>query len=385
MRRLLLLVGTIVLVDMTFYAAITPLLPDYADRYGLSTSQAGLLGAAYAAGTLIAALPSGLLAVRWGPRRTVLLGLALMAVASLGFAFGRTVLLLDATRFLQGVGGACSYAGGMGWLLSSTAPERRGETIGAAMVAGVVGILLGPVLGTLARALGPEVPFASIAVIGVVLMAVAMRTPLALAGAEAGAGLAGARVRDAWRTRRVRGGMAFVLLPALAFGAMNVLTPLELDRLGAGGLLVGAVYLVAAAIEAAVQLVVGRASDRHGRVLFLRVSLAGSCLCMLLLTLPGSVVALVPAIVLSFVVVGSLYTPAMALLSDGAAAAGLAQGMAFALVNLVWAGGQVVGAVAGSGIADAWSEAVTWLLLAALLGGALAVLTVARRAPVATA
>ena len=240
MRRLLLLVGTIVLVDMCFYAAITPLLPDYADRYGLSTSQAGLLGAAYAAGTLIAALPTGLLAVRWGPRRTVLLGLALMSVASLGFAFGRSVVVLDATRFLQGVGGACSYAGGMGWLLSAAPPERRGETIGASMVAGVVGVLLGPVLGTIARAVGPELPFASIAVIGVVLMVGALRMP---APVRAGAADAGARVRDALRARRVRGGMAFVLLPALTFGAMNVLTPLELDRFGAGGLLVGAVYL----------------------------------------------------------------------------------------------------------------------------------------------
>ncbi len=88
---------------------------------------------------------------------------------------------------------------------------------------------------------------------------------------------------------------------------------------------------------------------------------------------------------LSFVVVGSLYTPAMALLSDGAAGAGLAQGMAFALVNLVWAGGQVVGAVAGSGIAELASEAVTWLVLAGLLGAALAVLLAARRAPVAAA
>lgn len=381
MRRLLLLVGTIVLVDMTFYAAITPLLPDYADRYGLSTTQAGLLGAADAAGTLIAALPTGLLAVRWGARRTVLLGLALMSVASLGFAFGSSVLVLDVTRFMQGVGGACSYAGGMGWLLSATAPERRGETIGAAMVAGVVGILLGPVLGTLARALGPEIPFASIAVIGVVLMVCSVR--LSVVSAAAGADGAGARVRDALRSRRVRGGMAFVLLPALAFGAMNVLTPLELDRFGAGGLLVGAVYLVAAAIEAAMQLLVGRASDRHGREPFLRIGLVGSIGCMLLLTLPSSVAALVPVIVLSFVVVGSLYTPAMALLSDGAAAAGLAQGMAFALVNLVWAGGQVVGAVAGSGIADLSSVVVTWLVLAALLGTALAAMLAARRSPVA--
>jgi MFS family permease len=374
-RRLLLLVGTIVLVDMMFYAAITPLLPDYADRYGLSTSAAGVLGAAYAAGTLLAALPTGVLAVRWGPRRTVLLGLSLMALASLGFALGRSVLVLDVTRFVQGVGGACSFAGGMGWLLALTPAERRGETIGASMVAGVAGVLLGPVLGTLARELGPEGPFSAIAVIAVVLMIAALRLPAPPAAIHTSA-----RVREAVRSRAVRGGMVFVLLPALAFGAMNVLTPLELDRLGASGLAIGATYLVAAAIEALVQLAVGRASDRHGRAPLLRAGLAGAVGCMLLLTLPKSAGMLAPVIVLSFVVVGSLYTPAMALLSDGAAAAGLEQGMAFALVNLVWAGGQVVGALAGSGLADASSYAVPYVLLAAVLAAALAF--VGRRAPV---
>ena len=35
MRRLLLLTGTIVLVDTLFFAALTPLLPHYAHRLGL--------------------------------------------------------------------------------------------------------------------------------------------------------------------------------------------------------------------------------------------------------------------------------------------------------------------------------------------------------------
>ncbi len=36
-------------------------------------------------------------------------------------------------------------------------------------------------------------------------------------------------------------------------------------------------------------MLVGRASDRHGREPFLRIGLAGSIGCMLLLTLPSSV------------------------------------------------------------------------------------------------
>lgn len=59
MRRLLLLGSVVVFLDVVFYAAITPLLPDYVDDLGLSKAAAGVLSTAYAAGTLLASLPAG--------------------------------------------------------------------------------------------------------------------------------------------------------------------------------------------------------------------------------------------------------------------------------------------------------------------------------------
>ena len=47
----------------------------------------------------------------------------------------------------------------------------------------------------------------------------------------------------------------------------------------------------------------------------------------------------------------------MALLSDNVERAGVAQWLAFALVNLAWAGGQVLGGSGGGGLADATSDA----------------------------
>src|SRR3954451_24507365 len=102
MRRLLLLSCAIVLVDTMFYAAITPLLPHYVDELGLSKTGAGVLAGAYAAGTLLGALPGGLMAARIGVKRTVLFGLGCMVAASLAFAFGTSAGLLVAARFVQG-------------------------------------------------------------------------------------------------------------------------------------------------------------------------------------------------------------------------------------------------------------------------------------------
>ena len=64
-----------------------------------------------------------------------------------------------------------------------------------------------------------------------------------------------------------------------------------------------------------------------------------------------------------------LYTPAMAMLSDGAEHAGVAQGFAFALVNLAWATGQTAGAAGSARLADAAGDHVPYLVLAGALRG----------------
>src|SRR5687767_11272639 len=177
MRRLFWLVAAVVLVDTMFFAAVAPLLPHYSDELDLSKTGAGVLTAAYPAGTFIGAIPSGWLATRWGVKPTLLLGLLMLGITSLGFAFANHVVLLDAARFLQGVGGACMWAAGMAWLVSVSPAERRGELIGAALSAAIVGVLLGPVLGGAATLLSPETVFSAVSALAVVLAVWAWSTP----------------------------------------------------------------------------------------------------------------------------------------------------------------------------------------------------------------
>src|SRR5918997_274727 len=100
MRRLLLLVGAIVFVDTMFFAALTPLLPEYADDLNLSKAGAGFLSASYAIGALVGGIPGGIAAARFGVRPTVLIGLAGMAVTTLTFGFADSIWLLDGARLL---------------------------------------------------------------------------------------------------------------------------------------------------------------------------------------------------------------------------------------------------------------------------------------------
>ena len=74
-----------------------------------------------------------------------------------------------------------------------------------------------------------------------------------------------------------------------------------------------------------------------------------------------------------------IWTPAMALLSDNAEAAGLDLAFASALVSLAWAGGQVIGGSALAGLADATADAWAYALIAALFALTLSAVALRRR------
>ena len=370
MRRLLAFVCTIVFVDTLFYAAITPILPELSDRYGLSKTAAGVLAAAYPAGTFAGALPGGWMAARLGVRATVLIGLGLMVVSSIGFAFGDSIVVLDVSRFVQGIGGAASWAGALGWLIGAAPRDRRGEYIGTALAAAVAGALFGPVLGAAAGALGQEPVFGAVAVVGVGLMVFSLRMEAQQPEGDSRLSTLIGSLGD----RRVAAGMWLTTLPGVLFGTVAVLGPLRLDELGAGAAAIAAAFLTAAALEAVVAPMIGRLSDRRGRFVPSLIGVAGGGLIMLLLPWPESAWGLGVLIVFAGPLIGLLYTPAMAMLSDGADHAGVSQGFAFALVNLAWATGQTAGAAGSARLADATDDRVPYLVLAAVCAITLAAL-----------
>jgi MFS family permease len=370
-RRLVLLVSAVVFVDTMFYAVVAPLLPSLAHDLHLSKLSAGLLTASYAAGTLAGSLPAGVLVVRAGPRFAVCLGLVLLACSTVAFGFLHNVVMLDAARFVEGVGGACSWAGGLAWIVAETPPERRGGLIGRALGAAIGGALLGPAIGTVATALGRGPTFSVLVLIVLGLIEGARQLESHHEGSEQGI----RQLASALRDRQVAVGVWLVTLPAIASGAIAVLGPLRLHRLGAGAAAIGATFLVAAAFEAAVSPAVGTLSDRRGRLVPLRFGLAASSGLLLCFTLPGSAVLLAVVIAAIGAAIGAFWAPAMAMLSEAADAHGLEQGLAAALMNLAWAGGQIVGSGVGGAVAKQGGDALPLAVTAGLCLASLVLLT----------
>ncbi|HTU86588.1 MAG TPA: MFS transporter [Solirubrobacteraceae bacterium] len=370
---LFLVAGAVVFFDTMFYSAVAPLLPSLTRELHLSKASAGVLTAAYATGTLVGSLPGGVIAERAGPRVTLYTGLALMGTSSLAFGLLDNVVLLDAARFVQGLGGACTWAGSMLWLILEAPPARRGGAIGGVLAAGIAGALFGPVVGTIAHAVGRGPVFSAVVVVA---GALATRVALLPQPPKPERRRAGTSLIGQLRQPAIVLGMWLVAVPAVASGAVNVLGPLRLGRLGAGAAGIGATFLVAAAVEAAVSPLVGRLSDRRGRMLPLRTGLGAATVALLLFTLPQTAPLLAVVIALEYVALGTFWAPAMAMLSDAADSHGMSQGYALALINFAWAAGQIAGAAGGGAIAKAAGDGLPFALAAALCAVTLAGLLV---------
>jgi MFS family permease len=168
----------------------------------------------------------------------------------------------------------------------------------------------------------------------------------------------------ALQNRRVKAGLWLTMLAGMAFGVFNVLAPLRLAHLGATGLFIAGVFLIAAVIEGILSPVAGRQADRRGAFLPVVISLIAAAILSGLAPTLDTVRSLVPALIVGMPAFGALFAPAMALLSEGAHRQRLAQGMAFGLGNLAWALGQAIAAAGSGALAQATSDRIPYFLMA---------------------
>ncbi|MEX1219229.1 MAG: MFS transporter [Solirubrobacterales bacterium] len=363
MRRLLFLACAVVFLDVTFFAVLTPLLPDYKSDFSLSDGGVGVLAGAFAAGTLVVALPAGWLAARVGPRQTLIAGLVGIGIFSPVFGLADSIVLLDVSRFFQGASGALMWAGAISWVVSASPRSRRGEMVGAVIAAAVVGELLGAPIGALAHEIGTEIVFGTVFFAAAVLIAVATTI-------EDSSEVAKQPIREAVAAVRRSNVPRMVLVlggPSLAFGFLVVAAPLRMDELGAGPWLIAGSFAVGSAVEAVAGPWIGRVSDRTGRT---GPYLIGAAVIAVAITAVG-VFNLLPllaaAVVLCAFGAGLAFTPATTLVTDAATASGLNQGYASGASNVAWGGGQMIGAVGGGFLVGATGYLLPSLLTVGII------------------
>lgn len=139
------------------FGIVLPLLPFYADRFGASGTQVGLLITVYSIAQLFLAPVWGRLSDRVGRRPILILGLMGSAASYVVFAYADTLAILFISRIMAGVGGA-TVPVAQAYIADITPPERRAGNLGLIGAAFGLGFIFGPALGGVLAPISPEAP-----------------------------------------------------------------------------------------------------------------------------------------------------------------------------------------------------------------------------------
>ena len=110
---------------------------------GVGVGGLGTLTSAFYLGIGLMQLPGGVLAARWGPKNTVVLGIFLSSLSAVGTSLASTIPVLALLRFLVGSGMALVFAPGVVIIARLLSGERTGTGVGLLNSAYDVGGLIG--------------------------------------------------------------------------------------------------------------------------------------------------------------------------------------------------------------------------------------------------
>ena len=157
-RNAILMVALVVLVDITGFGLILPLLPFWAERLGANPFEVGMILSVYALAQFLFTPVLGALSDRFGRRPVILISLLIEAIGFALTALVGTLPLLLAARFVGGLG-ASNIGSAQAVVADVTAPKDRARGMGMVGAAIGVGFVVGPALGGVLAGFGATVPF----------------------------------------------------------------------------------------------------------------------------------------------------------------------------------------------------------------------------------
>jgi hypothetical protein len=337
-------------------AAIVPLLPRLADRYGLSTSATALLLGLPGLATLAVSVPAGLAADRFGARRVTLGASALLALSCvLQAAPSLTALLLG--RLVFGIAFGVVWTSGMAWVADF---DGGGSRLGPTVTCSSVGVMAGPAVGgILGQHAGIGAPFVAIAVaVGVVTIPLALGARAAQdelgAGHERAPGggsepdgaprhAVSARSLLALARRPVVGAAAAALaISGAVASSSQLLISGGLHHLGVSTDRIGLAFSAAAVCYIAVSAGVVRLGRRVRTLRFNALAAVVLALGLVPALAGGGAFALVAALMISAAPRAAIGTIAYSLAAGDSAQPAGGEGFVFGMLNGAWAAATVL-------------------------------------------
>ena len=271
-REIWVLIASAFVIALGF-GLITPVLPQFAQSFGVGATASSIVVSAFAFFRLVFAPGGGRLIARLGERPVYLMGLVIVAISTGATAFAQTYWQLLLFRGLGGIGSVMFTVSAVALMVRLSPPTIRARVSSAYASAFLIGGIGGPVVGGLLGNLGLRVPFI---VYAVTLLIAASVVAVFLGGKslrpdEAAAALPAMTFREGWGDSAYRAAVASGFANGWAnFGVRNAILPLfAAVVIGKQPWVAGMALAVFAAGNAVGLTVSGRLSDRIGRKPFI--------------------------------------------------------------------------------------------------------------------
>lgn len=292
-NRILVWMCVTIFVNQLGFGSIVPVVPLYADTFGVSLTAIGLSVAVYGVARFLFNLPTARVADRWGRRWALAIGGAITAGGSLISAVAPDYELFLLGRFIAGGGASMVITGGQIVISDITVPANRGRTM--ALYQGVVLLAFGfgPIPGgLLAEHVGLAAPFYGHAALTLVVAALALwRVPETrrLASARVVAAV-GPTLAFGRQLRVLLGETGFVLIGVVSFatfftrtgGLFNLIPNMADQRLGLTPSQIGLGMAFISLMGFGLAYPSGWLVDRFGRKVVIVPSTVGTAGAMLL-------------------------------------------------------------------------------------------------------
>lgn len=370
----------------------SPALPLFAAHLGADPAGVGMIAALSSFTGIVASIPAGILADRWGRRRVLVIGAAVFATAPLLYPAIGTLGQLAAVRLYHGVATALFVPAAMA-LVAGLFHAERGERLGWFSTATLTGRFIAPLAGggiLGALALHPSVSYDAVYLLcgaaGIAAFVLVLRIP-----EPHGPVRAKQPWQESWRAFRavaadkrisVTSGVEAAIL--FAYGTFETFLPLYARSLGLSAYEIGIVLSAQVITLALTKPAMGRYSDRHGRQPQIVIGILVGALAMGLLGLAGAFLPLLCLSILFGLSLSIVTSASSALVADLSRRE--AHGAAMGILGSVMDIGHTAGPLFMGMAAARYGFSRSFLLaaVALLLAGAVFKLTVgADRSPAA--
>jgi len=253
---------------------IAPILPLYAQTFGVSITLVGFLLTAQALPRIFVNLPTGRWADKWGAHRTMAVAAVIVTISALIGGLSPNYFIFFLTRLLQGVGTGMSQTSGFTYAVTVSRPETRARYISLYQGSFLLGSGIGPVIGGFtAQYFGFRAPFFIYALLAsIVGLWMYFRLPdPRRAGSSSQTGRK-ARAGFFDSMRRMLGHRGVMLASLIGFlaaynrvGTRNMAIPLQGDVLGFSEGQIGVVLSILFIMTFVALYFVGNVADRFGR------------------------------------------------------------------------------------------------------------------------